>query len=119
MSPVGVEQLVAKQGFGRVELVKKVAQECSGVDEDVVVLLGSRASRRAAERMKRLDELSLGVREVERITGDAPYSFDVASSSSREVRELARFFTGGLVAKMDFKMAEDLLDLRPLVVLSS
>ncbi|MDJ0273515.1 MAG: helix-turn-helix domain-containing protein [Aigarchaeota archaeon] len=119
LSPVGVEQLVAKQGFGRVELVKKVAQECSGVDEDVVVLLGSRASRRAAERMKRLDELSLGVREVERITGDAPYSFDVASSSSREVRELARFFTGGLVAKMDLKMAEDLLDLRPLVVLSS
>nr|BAJ46919.1 regulatory protein ArsR [Candidatus Caldarchaeum subterraneum] len=119
LSLVGVEQLVVKQGFGRVELVKKVAQECSGVDEDVVVLLGSRASRRAAERMKRLDELSLGVREVERIAGDAPYSFDVASSSSREARELARFFTGGMVAKMDVKMAEDLLDLRPFIILSS
>jgi DNA-binding transcriptional ArsR family regulator len=118
VSLVGVEQLVTKQGFGRVELVRKAAQECSGVD-DVVVLLGSRASRRAADRMKRLDELSLGVREVERMTGDAQYSSDVVPASSNEARELARYFTGGLVAKMNVKEAEELLDLRPLVVLSS
>lgn len=118
VSMAGVEELVSKAGFTRSELVSRAAAECKRIGDDFTMLLASKSSDKAVERFKKTDIHIHGVREVERIAENKPYSVNVKCSKASEARELAKFFIGGLVAKLPAAEAKHLADLKPLAALT-
>lgn len=118
VSLVGVEQLIAKAGFSRSEILQTAAKECHRISDEHQMLLASRSSPKAAERLKKLDINFHGAKEVERFAENHPYSWNVHLKKASEVREVLKFFDGGLSVKLSVKEAESLIDLKPLVVSS-
>ncbi|MCS7133337.1 MAG: helix-turn-helix domain-containing protein [Candidatus Caldarchaeum sp.] len=118
VSLVGVDELVEKAGFDRAEIIAETAKECRRLSEENLLLLASKSSQRAAERLKKLDMHVHGAKEVERLAENKPYSSNPSLTTASEIREIHKFYTGGLYAKVSSKEAEKLKDLKPLVVLS-
>ncbi|MDW8084267.1 MAG: hypothetical protein RMI49_03615 [Candidatus Caldarchaeum sp.] len=117
VSLVGVEEVERKAGFSRHKIFVETERECRGMGEDYLLLMASKSSQRAAERLKKLDTHIYGAKEVERLTQNRTYSWNITLAKASEVREMLKYFSGGLSARLPLKEAENLRDLKPLVVL--
>ncbi|MEM0443480.1 MAG: winged helix-turn-helix domain-containing protein [Candidatus Caldarchaeum sp.] len=119
LSFVGVEQIAAVYGSNQVEVVRRLWRKCRDISQQgVVVLPCGQASRKSAERFRQLDVLRFGGRQVAQAAPSDSYSSGLGLKKADEVFELVKYLPGGFRVSLNAVEAAEVLDLKPLVLLS-
>ncbi|MCS7137579.1 MAG: ArsR family transcriptional regulator [Candidatus Caldarchaeum sp.] len=119
LSFVGLEEIQGRLGLRRLELVKKLWTVCRDAAEGgLIVLPSGQSSRKTAERLRHLDVLRFGGREVAQLAPANHYSWSLNFGDADEVLEAAKYLPGGFRASLTAEQAERVLGLGPMVLLS-